>query len=479
LIYDIANKLLLQWPGTVPALAIFIQGDRSPLSYGAATTHAREIFINYGVLLHAESEDELAAVIGHELSHILLEHDKTLDYKKKMHGTVTVLGQARDLYASADALSYNQDSRRLVLDSSASDALKQSAMQQMVAKQLYDSVHASLFSRDNEYDADRLAMDLLVGAGYAPMGLKMSLERMAHSYELSSDIANQFSENSRKLLQQQSLHLNKLANRRQQGEYDYRASLKRLQHELSDSSLDIGKQSMIKWTSRSHPVPEKRVEQITAYLYDNFPRAVRRRRPSRQSAQRFKSGPIAEQLAHYQAANETLEAIALGKPAIAAQRAQLAISAPTANEPYSRYIVFFQRRAQGDRHAADILRDLDQSGFVPIYASVTIADALANAGALQPALATATGTESRYGTIPGFYPVKIKQALSSGSRAQVEQLAHACFDATPGNDALGDRCAKLSGVSQPGIAEQGVPGAINKIGKSLFGGNNPLFGSGK
>lgn len=478
-IYAIANKLLAQWPGSVPALAIFIQGDRSPLAYGAATTHAREVFVNYGVLLHAESEDEVAAVIGHELSHILLEHTKTLDYKKKMRGSVIILGQARDLYATADAMSYNQDSRQLAVDPSVSKGLKQSAMQQMVANQLYDSVHASVFSRDNEYDADRLAMDLLVAAGYAPLGLKMSLERMAHSYELSADIAKQLQDSSKKLLQQQSAQFQHSAKQQGIGGFDYQVALDRLQHDATQSSLEIGKSSLLKWSSRSHPVPDKRIEEITNYLYDNFPRSVRRRQAKIQSAQWFKSGAIAELLQHYRAANEAIQAIGLGQHEQAQIQQQLAASAPTANEPYTRYTAYFQRSDQGDSTAIEMLKNLDQSGFVPIYAAITSADALVNAGELAPAMATTSRTESRFGSVAGFYPAKIKVALASGKPAEAEQLALACFDAANDNAALADNCEQVSGIAQPKLLEKGIPGTINKFGKSLFGGKNSLFGSGK
>ncbi len=478
-IYTIANRLLAQWPGTAPALAIFIQGDRSPLAYGAATTHAREIFINYGVLLHAESEDELAAVIGHELSHILLEHTKTLDYKNKMRGSVMILGEARNLYATADAMSYNQDNQQLDVDPSISKGLKQSAMQQMVANQLYDSVHASVFSRDNEYDADRLAMDLLVAAGYAPLGLKMSLERMAHSYELSADIATQLQDSSKKLLQQQTAQFQQSANPRQGGGFDYQSALDRLQHDATQSSLNIGKSSLLKWTSRSHPVPDKRIEAITNYLYDNFSRSVRRRQATPQSAQWFKTGAIAELLDHYRAANEAIQALGLGQPDIARRQLQLAVSAPTTNEPYTRYAAYFQRSNEGDSNAIDTLKNLDASGFVPIYASITSADALVNAGELASAMETASRTESRYGVVAGFYPAKIKVALAAGKRADAEQLALACFDAANNNAALADNCEQVSGVAQPKLLEKGIPGTINKFGKSLFGGKSSLFGSGK
>lgn len=475
-IYGITNRLLKEWPGTAPTLVIFIQGDRSPLSYGAATTHASEIFINYGVLLHAESEDELAAVIAHELGHVLLDHVKTLDYMKQMRNSVTVLGQARDLYATADAMGYNESTEQVTIDPEVGKGLKQSATQQMLAKQLYGGVHASLFSRSNEYDADRFAIDLLIAAGYSPMGLKTSLERLAHSYELSSDIANQLSASSQRLLAQHSAEFEQYASQKNNGDYDYSGALNQLKDDFGASAVDIGKKSLLKWGSRSHPVPDKRVKQLTDYVYDNYSRRERRRKLTRATMQQFRSGSLGKVLIHYQAANESMVAIGLDNTRVALDQAKLANSAPTRNEAYPLYAGFYTSSASGKLDAGQA-RALSQSGFVPIYASITIADTLANAGDLGQAMTTVANTESLFGTLADFYPIKIKAA--AGDSAQAELLAQACFDSPEADDALINSCAQLAGVPVPKATERGVPGAINKFGKSLLGTTNSLFGKDK
>ena len=78
-LYEITNRLLANWPGTVPEIAIFVKRG-SPFAYGGEVTASNEILIEIGTLDQAESDDELAGVLAHELSHVLLGHNVTDRY---------------------------------------------------------------------------------------------------------------------------------------------------------------------------------------------------------------------------------------------------------------------------------------------------------------------------------------------------------------------------------------------------------------
>lgn len=79
-LYDIANRLLKNWPRTAPKFPIFVRADTSSSTYGAEALITNEMLIFYGSLMHVESDDELAALVAHELAHILLGHNAKANY---------------------------------------------------------------------------------------------------------------------------------------------------------------------------------------------------------------------------------------------------------------------------------------------------------------------------------------------------------------------------------------------------------------
>jgi Zn-dependent protease with chaperone function len=452
-INGIANRLLAQWPGRTPPMALFIQGDKSPLAYGAATTHAREIFIQYGVLLHAESEDEVAAVIGHELAHVLLEHTTTVSYKKAVRASSQTVTQARNLYTKAEARGEKDKQRGNTTDAKLDDKLEQSAMQQMLANQLYDSVHATVFSRENEYDADRLGLDLMVAARYSPMGMKLSLERMAHNYSLMQDISKRLKTSSKELLKQAKGNSN--------GD-DWRDELRKAAIKFStDIALDR--------TARTHPAPEERIKQLTDYLYASYSRSARKVQPDDALIRRFNSGHMGQVLAHYRAANESLESLALGKTDNARRAGQQAITRPTTANAYPQYTAFFGENQLG-KHSTALkhLQAIAPTELVPVYASVTMASAMADGGKQRQSKALMRKTETFSGTVAQFYPIKIKLARAQGDQTQVNQLARSCKTDAQNDKALIAACNQAAGNAQ-------APSTLESIDDSIKG----LFNAGK
>lgn len=472
LTYEITNRLLEQWPGTVPPFAIFIRGDSSPLQYGAATTYTREIFINYGVFMHAESEDELAAVIGHELAHVLLEHGKALAFRKSMDQSLDLVSKGRDLYATANALSVDDQTREIRVDPAVERDLKKSASQRVVADKLYGSIHASLFSRGNEYDADMLAVDLLVAAGYSPMGLKISLERMAHSYDLSQQFAGYFEGSSQTLLEQALVVARESISETETPDFELEQYIDNAKDDFKASALEFGKASLLEFTSRSHPVPDKRVDKITNYLYSAYPRSIRRRQPDADSVAKFRSGHINDIIERYAAANHVVEAISFDDLDTAAKFAVEATSGPTSNDPYPRYAAFLATRKQGDRTAAVAnIESIDPDRLMPVFATIDMTDYLVEAGDAETANRIMTEYEGYFGPIDEYYPPKIRLSAVAEDQAGVERLALECFDAVPVNSSIDLRCAALSGMARP-VADKNAEAnkATEKLRNLFMGG---------
>ncbi len=467
LIYGIANRLLEHWPGTVPPVALFVQGDGSPLLYGAATTYSKEIFIRYGVLLHASSEDELAAVIAHELAHVLLEHGKALDYKKSMNSMLALAEDASQLYATADALRMDSETRKISLDPSIEKNLKRTAEQKVVADQLYSSVHATIYSRGNEQDADKLALDLLIAAGYAPLGLKTSLERMAASHDLSTEVSSFFETSSKQFLLDSTAAIQQYTDENGIQSDQLKDFMSQSKESLKDSVVAFGKNALVKFTAKSHPVPEKRVQKMTNYLYDEYPRKVRSRKPDEMSADAFRAGAIGKLIADYSEANQAIELVGIGDLPAAQEQLSAALTVATNAEPYPAYAAFMVGRATNDvAGALKPVKSVNPDGLIPVFAGVEIADVLARSGEMTRLDNLVTRHESVYGPINDYLPAKISLAKAADDAARVQQLALECYGAARADSPLANRCAEVSGVERPEKA------AGNAAGNPLSGVTN-------
>ncbi|MFW2405674.1 MAG: M48 family metallopeptidase [Gammaproteobacteria bacterium] len=448
LVYSITNTLLAAWPGTTPSIAVFVQGDRSPLAYGAQTTYHGEVFINYGVFLHAESEDELAAVIGHELAHVLLGHGETLKYKKNVKKSLDIFANARELYAKAEALEYNDATEEYSLDPSVEGKLKQSAVQQVIADRFYKSVHATLFSRGNEHDADRLGLDLMIAAGYSPRGLKASLERMAHAHDLSTEISDYLTRSSQSLLHESLTAVSDALDQDDARNLDQ--FFDGAKDKFADSALEFGKQAFVEFSAKSHPVPDKRIKQITEYLNDTYPRKIRGRKLNTASTARFRQGHVADLLARYTVANQAMEALTTADLVTAQERSLAALTPPAFNHPYTRYAAFMTGRMQGDRQSMLVnAENIDTNMLMPVFASVEIADFLSSAGKTEIASDMISTYEGYFGTVADYYPPKIRMSISAFELTEAEQLTQACFSTAPAGSPLSEKCMRESGILRP------------------------------
>ena len=120
----------------------------------AFATPGGHIFITKGLIETAKSEDDLAAVIAHEISHIILRHGISMvEDMMALEELNSVAGQA-----AAFTGGQNEATKRLLsFRSSVSD--------------FCDIMIKSGYSQPQEFAADNSAIALLAASGYDPKGL--------------------------------------------------------------------------------------------------------------------------------------------------------------------------------------------------------------------------------------------------------------------------------------------------------------------
>jgi len=114
------------------------------------------VFITRGLYQKLSNEAELAGILGHEISHIVMKHHLKVLEKSKLVGVAGSL------------LSSQVNSRNALGNAVAQNVLGNGA--EAVARGL---------DKDAEYEADRMGVVLATRAGYEPYGLPLVLEKLA------------------------------------------------------------------------------------------------------------------------------------------------------------------------------------------------------------------------------------------------------------------------------------------------------------
>ena len=162
---DLLGKVQATLPTSPAPARIYITPEPTFTAFGQASGN---IFIAHGMLSSLESEDEVVALIAHEYAHVLMEHysaDIISDLSGGLYGGATLYMMAR----------HNQKGR--MDDTLVRQALVNEAVLEFSSTGLIPSL-----SREQESQADRLGMDLLLRAGYSPVGMTALLDRM-HTWE--------------------------------------------------------------------------------------------------------------------------------------------------------------------------------------------------------------------------------------------------------------------------------------------------------
>lgn len=149
-------------------LWIALQSDRPDLPWHFAVVDSDDIdafaapggyvFITRGLLLHMHNEAELAGVLGHEISHVVLKHHLNALQKA---ARMDLASQAAQVGMASKGYDSQLDQQLMEKVSSATRTL-----------------YSKGLDKDDELDADRMGVVLAARAGYDPYGLLAVLQTL-------------------------------------------------------------------------------------------------------------------------------------------------------------------------------------------------------------------------------------------------------------------------------------------------------------
>nr|WP_167386728.1 M48 family metalloprotease [Aeromonas cavernicola] len=160
---DLGQRLLSNADGVRFPFTFFLVND--PTINAAAFLGGR-VKVHTGLFLYADSESELASVLAHEITHVTQRHIARYMEAQASSSAVTLAGLVGSIALA-------------VINPTAGIA----ALQTTLGLSMQSAIN---YTRDNEYEADRIGMKALYDAGFDPMGMANFFQKLAAEYRYAS-----------------------------------------------------------------------------------------------------------------------------------------------------------------------------------------------------------------------------------------------------------------------------------------------------
>lgn len=366
------------------------------------TTADANIFISLGVLKNLDTEDEIVALLAHELAHVIFgDHgaDQLSNYQKRLQEASTT---AMALYRA-----FGKDD---VQDTVAkySDILNVSSR----LVEITDVIILPHWRRSQEASADFFAADIGERLGYSyNAGLKRVQEKIAAFEEAAN--------------------LRKIEERRRQQEKERRSStndLRELSEELKQAVLKVGREVL----SRNHKEASERLVQLGAYREKFYPDArLRRAQPGEWAS--IKNGPAFSELVEkYALARKARMLLDERRNREGVALARSAATGVTSDHPLPMYALARAYRARNDRENLErILRAGRESPEAIWYFYEMTAEIEFSRGRVDNGLRILEDGYRRFGYAPSLRVRMIDRYRRLGRQDSVERLQSECNTKTP------------------------------------------------
>ncbi len=412
----IVQKLGRGWPGELPPLKI---GLVDSYAFGPSADPYGNLFIPLGMFENVGSEDEIAAMLAHEMSHVLLRHHDRRKAFIQQKETVTQLATLAILGVTVADTRMDRTGKQVHFSQKnapeTGKTINRTLLYSALINSFSDNVWNTAWGRVQEDEADLLGADLLIRAGYAPRAASQSLQRLDDYQGKQTPLMTTF-------LQQRQLGLSSAASK-----LDVDGVFKEAQT-LINQGLLVGITTASDYLQRSHMSPVQRDKDLRQYLQREY-QTERRAQVDRLRWLTVRDDPrIKTALNAYRdayGANAALERKDLGSAQALVERS---LASPVANQPGIRRAAFNLYMAQGNRRLATAeLQAIDDWRLAsPELYELAIAVRLNDADT-QGALALIDQGEQNFGSEEMFLVQRISAARQLRDQATQQRLGKKCL----------------------------------------------------
>ena len=377
---------------------------RAESRFSAHSTPDGSVYVTIGLLQDIESEDELAAVLAHELAHVLYRH----------HGSDWFANSQK---MAAQVVSLRDYAQAMVKGEQSSEDSKTAQLAAFAGEMSERVIAPNLWNREQEREADGLGLDLMIAAGYRSGAARTSLERLA-SYEAEA----------RERAREQLDEVAKAAEA-DMNEAVESGDLSQIFVGLvkgAGTALGVASEAAIDAVGGGdHDPAEVRAERLDAYINRKHLLAPR---PKLTALPWQSSGhPTAPVLANYLNARKASSALAEGKLDEAESLIRTAVGGPTKADAYPRLIFSQVRAQQGDLGKSYRNLEIASDGPEPAFLvyNAMIESKLAD-GRNDEAVSLVGKAAQRLGEPPNLYPYQIAILATAERKAEALALFSKC-----------------------------------------------------
>jgi predicted Zn-dependent protease len=384
-------------------------------AFNAFADGNRNLVISTGALRAMESEDELAALLGHELAHIVLKHPQDKDAMRSLP-----LGlQSGASFKDAAAELKGQKATH-VSDLSKFDPNNMNEAQ--ATSVLWSDFVSPSWNRGQEREADEQGFELMRAAGYDPSAFGQLFSKLGAAEAKRSERM----EVLKKALVAQLRETRKTAAPRS----GVRADAAALATDAKNSAADTASEKLVDGLAafnRSYESPDERQAALSAYAREH--RQLKRPpRPEVKFAQVVKGGAASELLKFDAAALGTMDALA-ARNAAEAKKAAAGLGADDAKPPSAHLNL-----AKGSYHQVYGKKDLGErsaqawveSTRPPAQAYTWLASYQGQRREFTAALSTLESGRKRVGGSGPFLPSLVAMARAGGDMPLAREYTREC-----------------------------------------------------
>ena len=180
----ITRKILAVWPHTAPEFDMYLTSWRF---YTPFTTLDGDLLVPIGFLQRARSDDEVAFLLAHEISHLLLGHPMILADQTKQKKGLRMFRKKGNVAVSYSYLALSSMSEiEAGWTGNPGDLTKLNGQIFQYYQRMRDFttefIHPAWQSKQED-EADLLALELILRAGYSPDGVDQALRNLQTAEE--------------------------------------------------------------------------------------------------------------------------------------------------------------------------------------------------------------------------------------------------------------------------------------------------------